>query len=33
MKYLEKEEVADLEDDGMLELLLLKDKIADNKTA
>ena len=28
MKYLEREEVAELEDDGMSELLLLKDKIA-----
>lgn len=33
MKYLEREEVAELEDDGMSELLLLKDKITDNKTA
>lgn len=29
MKYLEREEVAELEDDGMSELLLLKDKVAD----
>lgn len=32
MKYLEREEV-ELEDEGMSELLLLKDKITDNKTA
>ena len=32
MKYLEREEVTELEDEGMSELLLLKDKIRDNET-
>ena len=33
MKYLEREEVTELEDEGMSELLLLKDKIMDTETA
>lgn len=33
MKYIERKEVAELEDGGMLELLLLKNKIAGNETA